>query len=386
VQLQKQHRVAGATAALQLERSVDLQRRWIERCAGIVFSCSNETGTPAVPSALLPPSIRIEGGSGVIKDPLIHNLRAAATALETFCDAAGPAFTTQEKTRGTASLREQSLCAFRGFAMTRLRSERLEMPTPGFNDMERGVLLHAALEFIWNRLGDSEKLSASADAELAALIEAGVDRAIRDALVRRDPGRHWSVREARRLRRLLPVWLRVESEREPFEILELESARRGVRFGDLEFDVRIDRIDRLPDETLVLIDYKSGTVKPDWEGERPGNPQLPIYALSVDAPVTAVTYAQIQARSCKFTGIADRDGVLPRVRAGRGESAGGMAAALALWSVRIERIAQELRRGSAQVAPLPAACRSCHLQGFCRISSVGGADGADDSGEASDAL
>ena len=376
VQLQRDHGVVGATAALQLERSLDLQRRWVERSAAAVFSCSTLSGMPAVPSALLP----VAAGSAAavaVQDPLIRRLRAVDARLEPFANSAGPPFTREEKTRGTFSLREQSQCAFRGFAMTRLRSDRLQLPVPGFNDMERGILLHSALEFIWTQLGGSDQLALRGEAELAALVDRGVERAIRAAVSKRDPGARWSAREARRLKRLLPLWLRIESEREPFDVLELEADRRNVQFGGLAFDVRIDRIDRLRDGSLVLIDYKSGTVRSDWEGERPDNPQLPIYALSVVAPVTAVAYAQVQARLCRFTGVTERDNVLPRVRAGKGEAADGMVAMLAAWAVRIERIAAELRAGSALVAPTPAACRSCHLQGFCRIFEAGGGGGED---------
>ena len=38
-------------------------------------------------------------------------------------------------------------------------------------------------------------------------------------------------------------------------------------------------MDRLADGARVLIDYKTGVATADWRGERPDNPQLPIYAL-----------------------------------------------------------------------------------------------------------
>ena len=104
---------------------------------------------------------------------------------------------------------------------------------------------------------------------------------------------------------------------------------------------------------------------------------MPVYALSVVAPVAAVTYAQVQARTCRFLGFAEREQILPRVGARYAEADGAMAAELALWSSRIERIAEELRRGAAAVAPTPNACRSCDLQGLCRIASAGEASDAD---------
>src|SRR5258708_28269670 len=93
---------------------------------------------------------------------------AAATALarpsqaqpdlERLTDEFAPAFGTGERTRGVATLRAQSRCAFRGFAETRLRFQRLERPVPGFNDRERGELIHHALEHVWSVLRDSSSL------------------------------------------------------------------------------------------------------------------------------------------------------------------------------------------------------------------------------------
>jgi hypothetical protein len=47
----------------------------------------------------------------------------------------------------------------------------------------------------------------------------------------------------------------------------------------LTFDLRLDRIDRLNDGSLLVIDYKSGDVSPkSWELPRPDDVQLPLYA------------------------------------------------------------------------------------------------------------
>ena len=60
---------------------------------------------------------------------------------------------------------------------------------------------------------------------------------------------------------------------------QLERGKQVARHADLEFAVSIDRVDRLADGARVLIDYKTGNAAADWRGERPDNPQLPIYAL-----------------------------------------------------------------------------------------------------------
>jgi hypothetical protein len=43
---------------------------------------------------------------------------------------------------------------------------------------------------------------------------------------------------------------------------------------------------------------------------------------------------------------------------------------IALWSRRIEKLAQEFADGRAAVDPTLHACRSCHLHGLCRVPSA----------------
>ncbi len=54
--------------------------------------------------------------------------------------------------------------------------------------------------------------------------------------------------------------------------------------------MRIDRIDEMPDGSLAVIDYKTSASVPSpssWLGDRPSDPQLPLYALAVEQQGTA---------------------------------------------------------------------------------------------------
>jgi len=107
------------------------------------------------------------------------------------------------------------------------------------------------------------------------------------------------------------------------------------------FSVRIDRIDRLSDGARLLIDYKTGAPSRDWQGERPDNPQLPIYALLHSKSLIAVAYGKINAAECAFIAESERNGVFPRKRASRMEGLESLAELLDRWSERIERLAKQ---------------------------------------------
>jgi ATP-dependent helicase/nuclease subunit B len=291
--------------------------------------------------------------------------------LERLTDELAPPFGRGERTRGVATLRAQSRCAFRGFAETRLRCERLERPVPGFNDRERGELIHYALEHIWSVLRDSSALlSISPDAQ-RQLLDEGAVRALAKVCRVRDPGPRWRIRESERMGNVLRKWLETERQRQPFEVEHLEQGAQVARHAGLEFNVRIDRVDRLGDGARVLIDYKTGMATADWRGDRPDNPQLPIYALLHPQALAAVAYGRVNAGECSFIAEADR----PDIFKARGpksslEGRSSLAALIEVWSLRIEKLAADFAAGRAAVAPTLRACASCRLHGLCRVPAA----------------
>ncbi|MGO9623852.1 MAG: PD-(D/E)XK nuclease family protein [Steroidobacteraceae bacterium] len=371
VALQRDYGVAGATVQSQLHSARDLQQRWRARAPSIVFSYANSDASRAtMASPLLPAGLPALRSAAAEPQPHWLHGRRRAPALERVLDDCGPPFGESERTRGVESLRAQSRCAFRGFAHTRLRSDALALPTPGFSPLERGQLVHDALEGVWARLQDSAALEALGEAARAQLLDASIARAIEARCAVRDPGARWRTRERLRMRSLLDRWLDVERQREPFAVERLEQGRQPARHAGVEFACRIDRVDRLRDGARVLIDYKTGLSDADWRGPRPDNPQLPVYALQYAERLVAVAYGQVNAADSRFVAESERAGVFePRQRRSKLEGFGSFGELLGVWSARIERLAAELAAGRAEVAPTLQACATCHLQGLCRISA-----------------
>ncbi len=371
IRLQREYGVVAASADGQMQLAEDLQRRWRLRASMNVFSCADRTeGRAAAFSPLLSAASLPEAAESAAH-PHWRLAAARAPRLEPCSDERAPPFAAPERMRGVATLRAQSRCAFRGFAETRLMAETPEKPVPGFSMRERGDMLHHALEYIWTDLRSSARLQAAAPDALGELVRAGVDRAVARQCRRRDPGPRWQRREAPRLAALLRKWLETEGTRESFDVESLEAAVHTARYGGLEFDVRIDRIDRLRDGGRVLIDYKSGMAATDWRGDRPDNPQLPVYAVLQPHDLVAVAYGRVNASECGFVAEASRGGIFkPRSAATALEGMPNFGALVALWSQRIERIAGEFAAGHAEVAPTLRACASCDLQSLCRVPAA----------------
>ena len=369
--LQRDYGVAGASARAQFDAAVDLGACWAMRATHAVFSVADRSDAHAIaPSALLP-----AGAEGLeiaaAARPLWRGLFAARPPLVPMRELNAPAFGDDERTRGVATLRAQSRCPFRGFAESRLRCEPLTRPVPGFEPRDRGVLLHAALEHIWGVLGGRAALQAMPAPALAQVVAAGVTAGLERACARRDPGERWRRRERERTLRLLARWLELEGQRADFVVEHIEQDAQIARLAGLEFSCRLDRVDRLADGSRVLIDYKTGSAAVDWRGDRPDNPQLPLYAQLAGGRLVAVAYAQVNAANCKFVQESERDGaLLPGQRRSDMEGEADFSRLMTVWNARLERIAGEFRAGHAKVDPAPRACDSCSLQALCRIDSA----------------
>jgi ATP-dependent helicase/nuclease subunit B len=140
-------------------------------------------------------------------------------------------------------------------------------------------------------------------------------------------------------------------------------------------EIRVDRVDRLADGTIVVIDYKSGQGTPRrWAGPRPDPVQLPLYAAFRSEPPGAVALALLPLAKSGFVGLAARDGVLPEVRAlaatRRAElRALDWPALLAGWREALTALALGYAAGAAAVDPAAGACEHCPLGALCRIAA-----------------
>jgi len=269
---------------------------------------------------------------------------------------------------------DQAACPFRAFAHVRLASEPIEEPNPGLDARDRGTLVHCMLANVWRDIGTQARLLALPAADLEAILAKSADEAI--AQVKRYRHEALSGRfgalERERLARIAAEWLALERRRGDFEVTGIEE-KHALEFGGVTVNVKLDRVDRLPTFEHVVIDYKTGKCSASsWLGERPEEPQLPMYALGTDR-VAAIAFAQVKTGEMAFKGFARDDGLLPKV----GPVGKGQAKRYPRWPdllaalrVELDSIGKGFASGDARVDPKkgPMTCGLCDQQAVCRIA------------------
>ncbi len=305
-------------------------------------------------------------------------LKNAGPALERIEDNAGPPVESGSVTRGgMAILERQAACPFGAFAQFRLNAQPLEEPEPGFSPQERGMIVHAALENFWREVRTLDALLACTPEQRAETVSRAVAEAIDSKVKGRGvaSSKRLVVLEQRRLERLVGRWLDIEAKRTPFTVAEREEPRR-VEAGGLAADVRVDRVDQLPDGREIVIDYKTAVSSPSaWESDRPDAPQLPLYVSKRQSTIAAVVFAQLAPSDLRFKGLGESAGVPGSTeysRSAPGKHAGDkLADHIAQWGEIIDALGAEFCAGRAAVAPKrPQTCRNCWLPALCRVADM----------------
>ncbi len=276
---------------------------------------------------------------------------------------------------GVSVLQSQAACAFRAFAEKRLFSSDVSTGDLGFEARERGSTLHVALEHFWIETKDRQtllKLQAEGQVDAALL------RAIALALPSAPKGDAWAAAylqvQRDRLLKLLRQWLAYEAGRPPFKVAATEQ-KVEVAVGPLRMRARVDRVDEVDDDgqtARVLVDYKTGMpdVK-DWLGDRPSEPQLPVYATAAGIEnVQAIAFGVVRPGK-KYLGLKAFPANSKLLCAGKQEKDPfAFEAELESWQRTLESLAEQFASGTAAVDPkdYPFTCRYCAQRMFCRLN------------------
>ncbi len=319
--------------------------------------------------------------------PLLPDLKAPLAPpplTELFADASRIPFSSNQAAGGSSVLSFQSQCPFKAFAATRLAAQTWEPAQAALTPSQRGKLLHAVLHSIW--AGPPQGIRTHAElqslADLRAFVATHVSRALVQELsagIRQQMPRRYLALEEMRLTGLITQWLDYESTRLPFAVAATE-VDTSVHIAGLTLKLRLDRIDRLNDGSLLVIDYKSGDVSSKaWDLPRPEDVQLPLYAgfaLGQEEELGGLVFAKVRAANHTFAGrVGDAAATLFTGLKSTSTLVKNPFTAEQLidWRDCIEQLARDFLAGRAEVDPreAPETCARCGLQTLCRIHETG---------------
>jgi ATP-dependent helicase/nuclease subunit B len=341
---------------------------------GVVsFSCQVD-GVPQAPSPLIADlpatrldALRIASAPGLAESAFAGRRGAPVPDWQ-----APPVVAGEDEVSGFA-LADQAACPFRAWARHRLRATPLPSPPEGAEANDRGRWLHRALELLWRDIGDQSRLAAACAETRAEWIDRAVDQTLRDSA-----RGHPSLRQPRflaleraRLRAVCEAWLVCELERPAFAVLACEQETR-LRLSELTINLRLDRLDRLADGSLVVVDYKSGSVSlSGWFPPRTQDTQFALYALATAGPLAGVVAGLPNEKGGpRYVGITREAGLLPGCKLPSSRKwSGDFQSLLDAWQEDLTRLARAYLEGDASVTPFAPrkTCHYCELGSLCRI-------------------
>ena len=384
--LQRKHGMPHSETAADWKLAEQVTRRLQSSAGKIIFSypAQNAEGL-CRPSTLVSSTTEVTAQSFRAKLAGDDNGNQPAALLSDEEPAAIVPWPTEREAGGSEVLRRQAACAFQSFATKRLSARPMEATDWGLEPRERGSVVHKILEDLWAELKSYAGLM---QARKEDRLQAIVEHHVKSALQRYGNAPHtrkqnWSQAyleaEEDRICSLILEWLDYESKRSPFTV-EAGEVKLPATVENLKLQVRVDRIDCIRNGR-VIIDYKTGVVKADaWEGERPDEPQLPLYAGfgQVDE-LQGVLLGRVREGETRFIGRVENadDVVAGDTKLSKPPYRPEM---LQAWQSVLLDVGRQFLRGEAQVDPkrYPKTCEFCPLPGLCRIAETDRANGTDD--------
>ena len=358
VDLQQRHQLPRSDAKQELALAKQLLHDFQHSSQQLVFSYATRDGdTDLEASRLLPKAILNSPALAPVSIKFQQPLLAALspTALQKVELVKAPSLQPGEQSvrGGTAILQTQAGSPFNAFATWRLGARPLAEPGCGLSPIERGNLVHRCLELFWTRFHDQASVKALDSDALNMAIEDVIAEAIQPLRQSRSDifGPRFVAIETQRLKQLLAQWLDIELQRQPFSVLAPEK-QLLMSIGGLPLSLRIDRIDRLDDQRIVLIDYKTGDTNINcWAGERLEEPQLPLYALALPEQVAGLCFGQISTpKSVTAKGVSDTPEIIPGLSALSKINFETWEDCLEVWREQLETLAAEFFDGQAEIA------------------------------------
>ena len=237
-------------------------------------------------------------------DPGWHAAHLSAITGTTTAMEVAPRIAPHERIAGGAgTIQRQLNNPIDAFVTGGLGVRNLQPQAVGLPASLRGNIIHEALYRLYSDTPTHHDLSAWNDESLTLRIEDAVESAFLRHERNADDVLIALFRiERLRVSALLRQFVNVDKARGEFSTVAVEQDL-ALTEGDVCLQLRVDRIDRLPDGAMLVLDYKTGGKKSllDSNG-MPKEIQLIAYALALEEPVSAIALVNIDSREISFSG------------------------------------------------------------------------------------
>lgn len=275
------------------------------------------------------------------RDPGWYAAQIVPTTSPTFVasDPVPPVLEVESITGGASTINHQMHEPFSAFCYARLAVRPLAGIASGLAASLRGSLIHDALRNLYSER-PSRPAIASWDEEQR---RERIDAALRPVFGNHERYADPVLRELLQIERqrdasLLHAVVELDVAREPFGILDVEAALEAVVEG-IRLSLRVDRIDRLDDGGLVILDYKTGSRKAFRSRDGlPNDMQLVVYALAVSGPVAGLGLINVDSRAVDLNGAGTA--FTPDLDWGE---------TLADWKREVSEAAHNIQRGDVRI-------------------------------------
>ena len=261
--------------------------------------------------------------------------------------------TPQTVKSGIKLLEAQSICPAWAFYEFRLGAKKIEdEDEENLTTRLRGNLFHKALEKFWAEHKSSSIVSVLNEKELLNKIQVIIHEVVSKEKTKypKIMSEFFNIEETR-LINYIERWIQYELKRGDFEVKETEK-NIPIQLGYLNFNIKIDRIDEVNQNTIV-IDYKSGGTKTlnEWFLNDYGELQMPFYALFAShKPIDGIAIGLINHTKPQWVGIGRDPNLLQGIKDPTSSSSYQSWEALTdFWKSRVENALESYEAGDAAI-------------------------------------
>lgn len=335
--LQERHGMPDAVPADTVAHATQLLEHLCASSPLVVCSYpTTDDDAEQTPSELLG-SLNVEPEDSLPDPGWFATKLAHRTALSIVEDPVPPIADVERLSGGAGTIQRQLTDPIAAFVAGRLGARALDEQASGLSALLRGNLIHDALYNLYLGKPSRDEIAAWPDTEQR------IGTALDFAFTRHERNadkvlRQLLAMERRRIAALLREFMLVDVARDAFFVGSVE---REVMFEEagVRLKLRVDRIDRLPDDRVAILDYKTGAQKKFLTSKgTPREIQLVAYACAMDEPVAALALVNVDSREIAFSGagVGYTD---PEPWPGQ----------LGDWSTMVRRACEELTAGDVRV-------------------------------------